>query len=362
MENPAAIENTKEDSGLIKCLLFMVGNDIYGLEVNRIHEVIGYSQLIHLTRITIVNESVYGIINLRGKVIPVIDISVRLYNRNTEIRESTSIIVIEISDGNEDITVGVIVDGVRDVAKLPESDIVNLPEFGAKIRPEFINKIVKIDDLFAVMLNIDRLFNIDELCELTLFEANAGKLISMRSGIQEELTFNNDSAESRNDAEEIIEEHEFVTFSIGEEIYAIDMENIQEIMSITRMTRVPNTLQFMKGVINLRDSIVPVVDMRERCGFDYKEYDKFTPVLIIECDDLLIGLAIDSVNAVIKFPVDKIQYPPHYSAKIDSDFIEGMLQNNNKIIIILNIRKILSPEETSFISKNVFKEQEQING
>jgi purine-binding chemotaxis protein CheW len=362
MKNLSTIEESEVKSQFIKYLHFIVGNDSYGLKINQVKEVIESNQMSHLTRIPMVHESILGVVNLRGQIIPVIDLSMRLYNRKINITSRSSIVVVELSDSGEQVTVGAMIDSLVGVDNIYEDDIADAPEFGTKIRPEFIDKIVNIKDVLMVLLNIHEILNINELSELNSINVNFDKLLSMKALKEEKLGFKLDSKEQDEVTGEAGDEHIFVTLAIGDEIYGIDIKNIHEIINITKMSNIPNTLSFMRGVINLRGNVVPVVDMRERCGLELKEYNKKTPILIVEFNNLLIGLIIDSVYDVIKFPVSKIQHPPHYSAKIDSDFINGLLQLDNKLIIALNVNKILSPEERDLINNKDFFEEEKHNG
>jgi purine-binding chemotaxis protein CheW len=362
MDKSSITEENTAKSKFAKFLHFIVGNDSYGLDIGQVREVIECSQMSHLTRIPMVHESILGVINLRGQIIPVIDLSMRLYNRKIVITSKSSIIIVEVSNSGEQITVGAMVDSLKGVNNIFEKDIMEAPDFGTKIRVEFIDKIVNINDVIMVLVNLEELLNINELSELTSLNINFDKLQSMKAVKENELILSRESAEQDKTSGEIGDEHVFVTLAVGAEIYGIDITNIHEIINITKMTNIPNTLSFMKGVINLRGSAVPVVDMRERCGLKLKEYNKKTPILIVELNKLLIGLVIDSVYDVVKFPFSKIQYPPHYSAKINSDFIDGLLQLDDKTIITLNVNKILSPEEQDLINNKDFYKEEQYNG
>jgi purine-binding chemotaxis protein CheW len=362
MNNSSIVEERAAKSKFAKFLHFTVGKDSYGLDIGQVREVIECTQMNHLTRIPMVHESIVGVINLRGQIIPVIDVPMRLYSRKIVIMPKTSIIIVEISNSGEQIIIGAMVDSLKGVDNIFEKDIADAPDFGAKIRAEFIDKIVNIKDTVMVIVNLEELLNIDELSELTSLNINFDKLRSMKAVKEDELTLSRESAEQDKTSGEIGDEHVFVTLAIGTEIYGIDIINIHEIINITKLTNIPNTLSFMKGVISLRGNVVPVVDMRERCGLELKEYNKKTPILIVELNKLLIGLVIDSVYDVVKFPLSKIQYPPHYSAKISSDFIDGLLQLDDKTIIALNVNKILSPEEHDLINNKDFYKEEQQNG
>lgn len=141
------------------------------------------------------------------------------------------------------------------------------------------------------------------------------------------------------------EENQFVTFKIGSETYGVEVLKVQEIIGMTTITPVPNTMEFMKGVINLRGSVVPVIDMRIKFKMEEKEYDAFTVVVIVEVNNRLIGMIVDTVSDVVDIPINSIQDTPHFTAKIETDFIKGIGQIEENLVIILDVDHILTTDE-----------------
>ncbi|MCX8123260.1 MAG: chemotaxis protein CheW [Spirochaetes bacterium] len=142
---------------------------------------------------------------------------------------------------------------------------------------------------------------------------------------------------------------QFVTFVIGNETYGIEVLKVQEIIGMTHITHVPNTLPFMKGVINLRGSVVPVIDMRKKIGMEEMEYNAFTVIIITEVKGKLIGMIVDSVQDVVTIPVNKIQDTIHFTAHISTDYIKGIGQIDDNLVIILDVDKLLTSEELANI-------------
>ncbi len=146
-------------------------------------------------------------------------------------------------------------------------------------------------------------------------------------------------------------ERQFVTFLIEDETYGVGVEKVKEIIGMTDITRVPNTAYFMEGVINLRGTVVPVVDMRKKFEMEKKDYDANTVIIIVEVSERLIGMIVDSVSDVLNIPVNNIQDTPNFTAKIETDFILGICQIDNILIIILDSDKILSAEEIKTVDR-----------
>ena len=152
-----------------------------------------------------------------------------------------------------------------------------------------------------------------------------------------------------NQEDELTEEEQHVTFLIGEETYGVGVLKVQEIIGMTDITHVPNTVYFMEGVINLRGSVVPVVDMRKKFRMEEREYDSYTVIIIVEVKERLIGMIVDSVSDVLNIPVSSIQSTTHFDSKIETDFIKGIGQIDENLIIILDVDAILTDDELKSI-------------
>lgn len=154
-----------------------------------------------------------------------------------------------------------------------------------------------------------------------------------------------DASKSAQNGQLETEDNQFVTFLISGESYGVEVLCVSEILGMTDITPVPNTFNFMKGVINLRGEVVPVVDMRLKFGMEEKEYDSFTVIIIVEVRKRLIGMIVDAVSDVANIPVSSIQNTPHFTTRIETDFIRGIGQLGEQLIIILDVDKILTTEE-----------------
>ncbi|MBI9101495.1 MAG: chemotaxis protein CheW [Spirochaetales bacterium] len=143
--------------------------------------------------------------------------------------------------------------------------------------------------------------------------------------------------------------HQFLTFSLGSESYAVKVKNVREVLEVVPITHVPGMPAFMKGVLNLRGSVVPVIDLRKKFGMTEAVKTVDTSIIIMEIengeDTIQIGVFVDSVHAVIELLPDKIEPAPSMGINMKTGFIDGMCEYENKFLIILNINQILSTEE-----------------
>jgi purine-binding chemotaxis protein CheW len=149
--------------------------------------------------------------------------------------------------------------------------------------------------------------------------------------------------------------HQFLTFRVDEEIYAINVAYVREVLEFTSVTRVPRMPAFMRGIINLRGSVVPVIDLRIKFGLSKTEKTIDTSVVVTEMkvdnDFVVMGLLTDSVEEVIDLLPSNIEPPPRIGTKIESDFIQGMGKINDDFIIVLNIDRVLDAHELEYLAE-----------
>jgi purine-binding chemotaxis protein CheW len=138
---------------------------------------------------------------------------------------------------------------------------------------------------------------------------------------------------------------QLVTFKLGSEEFGVDILKVQEIIKMMNVTKIPNAPAFIEGVINLRGKIIPIVDLRKRLGFNDQEFDKSTRVIVVELDGLVLGFIVDSVSEVLRIPEDTIEPPPSMVAGIESEYIEGVGKLDDRLLILLELKKIFSSPE-----------------
>jgi purine-binding chemotaxis protein CheW len=144
-----------------------------------------------------------------------------------------------------------------------------------------------------------------------------------------------------------------LTFNLDEEVFAVDISKVREVLEYTAVTKVPQTPEFMKGVINLRGHVVPVVDLRLKFGMQEAEKTVNTCIIIVEVsvdqDTAVLGALADSVQEVHDFEHDQIEPPPKIGTRLKTDFIKGMGKRNDQFIMILDIDKVFSTDELAIV-------------
>ena len=158
-------------------------------------------------------------------------------------------------------------------------------------------------------------------------------------------------------ATEIGESTQYLTFTLDEELFALDIAKVREVLDYTSITKVPQTPDFMRGVINLRGSVVPVVDMRSKFNMPLAETTVNTCIIIVEVeidgDGTVLGAMADSVQEVLELAPEQIEPPPRIGSKLKTDFIKGMGKRDDHFVIILDIDKVFSASELSLVEESL---------
>lgn len=144
---------------------------------------------------------------------------------------------------------------------------------------------------------------------------------------------------------------QYLTFALGQEEYGVDILKVQEIKGYTPATPIPNTPVYIKGVMNLRGTIIPVVDLRSKLSLKETDYNQFTVIIVVMVGSKVVGLIVDAVSDVLNIPKQDIQAPPDFGSQVDVHFINGMAKAGEKIVMLLDIDKVLNEEELAAIEK-----------
>lgn len=151
------------------------------------------------------------------------------------------------------------------------------------------------------------------------------------------------------------EQQQYLTFQLGDEMFAIGILSIREIIEYGFVTEVPMTPPFIRGVINLRGAVVPVLDLAVRFGHHAREITKRTCIVIVDIEtdkgSHEIGVVVDAVNEVLEIAHGDIEPPPEFGARIRSDFIKGMGKINGKFVIILEVNRVLAVDEVAILGQ-----------
>jgi purine-binding chemotaxis protein CheW len=138
------------------------------------------------------------------------------------------------------------------------------------------------------------------------------------------------------------EGNQFLTFCLGDELYGIDILRVKEIKGYTAITKIPNMPSHIKGVLNLRGTIVPIIELRTKFGMATIDYTAFTVIIVVVVRDRIMGLVVDSVSDVVNIDKRDIHLPPEFGEKVDVSFLNGIGNSGGKLIALLEMERLLS--------------------
>jgi purine-binding chemotaxis protein CheW len=138
---------------------------------------------------------------------------------------------------------------------------------------------------------------------------------------------------------------EYLTYRVGTEDYGVDIQKVQEIRSYEQPTRIPGAPECVKGVVNLRGTIVPIVDMRIKFNLGAAEYNEFTVAIILNVADRVVGMVVDSVSDVVQLSGEQIRSAPDFSSTFDTKYIIGLGALEERMLILVDIEKLMSGQD-----------------
>ncbi|ANB03073.1 chemotaxis protein CheW [Ectothiorhodospira sp. BSL-9] len=144
---------------------------------------------------------------------------------------------------------------------------------------------------------------------------------------------------------------EYLTFTLGDEEYGIDILNVQEIRGYDAVTKIANSPDYIKGVINMRGVIVPIIDMRLKFHLGQVEYNQFTVVIILNISGRVIGMVVDGVSDVVALKGEQIRPAPEFGAVLDTAYIDGLATLDERMVIVVDIEKLMTSGDMGLVDR-----------
>ncbi|OFC69873.1 chemotaxis protein CheW [Alteromonas confluentis] len=150
---------------------------------------------------------------------------------------------------------------------------------------------------------------------------------------------------------------EYLSFILSDEHYALDITSVKEIRGYEKVTPIANAPAFIKGVLNLRGDIVPIIDLRIKFNIPNPTYNEFTIVIMLHVHNRVIGIVVDGVSDVVRLTEDEVRPPPDFGVIFDSRFLKGLATVDDRMIILVNIEQLISSGELGLVDKTLAKEE-----
>lgn len=302
----------------------------FGLDIDRVQEIT------HRSDVTPVPGSpsfILGVINLRGLIIPVIDSRVRFHMAPQEPTAKTRIIVLRLGSG----PTGLQVDSVAEVVRLEDNAVRETPPLVAGIRAEYLAGMVTVGTRLITLIHLDKLLDSSEL--------------SRRAEL-EDLSLGSGFAGDEGVEEEAVEDgRPFVTFRLGAESFGIALHQVEEIVELPQVTKVPDAPDYVLGVICLRDQVMPLIDLSEILSIEQGSAErKREMVVLLSFGSARIGVVVDEIEEIIRILDDQILPPPQTLSEAEREHLEGILVHPGRMVSLINVLKIITGDDQEKIA------------
>ncbi len=311
----------------MQLVTFLLGQESYGLNIMHVQEII------RTPAITVIPQApdyVEGVANLRGNILPVVDTRVKFGMEKVGRDISSRVIVVDVR-GKQ---VGLSVDSVAEVLRVESRQIEAAPAMSSEGETEAISGMVKVGDGKKIVM----ILQAENVCSID------------RNGRSEHVNIR--AAKNLVQDEKKIEEVQLVSFLLGKEEFALEIEHVREIIRYPEIVKVPNVPAYVSGVISLRDALMPIIDLRIKLDTGNNEISDSTRVIVVDVNKIRIGLVVDRVYEVTRISKDSILPPPQALSNAAGDRLQGIarLEGGKRIIMLLDPRDIMTREELQEIS------------
>jgi purine-binding chemotaxis protein CheW len=331
-----AADDAEDDlADTLELVSFAVDGQEYALPIDQVQEIVQAPESV--SRVPNAGERVLGVMDLRGRLLPVLSMR-RVFGLSvTDLEPQNRIVVVSLDDA----VVGVVMDTVREVLRVPHDLVAPLPDVVAAAgRSTEVESVCRLDDgkRLVSVLSLERMFDAAavraELAEhLAAAEDAAGDAVASEEGDEMEL-----ADDGRGD------EELFVVFRLDGEEYAVDVDTVQEIIRVPEtLIRVPKTYEFVDGLVNLRGTVLPVVDLRTRLGLPRAEHDEQQRIVVLILGGVRTGFVVDSVAEVARVAKSVLEPAPELSEE-QSRLVSRVanLPDDNRMLLLVQSDQLLA--------------------
>jgi len=324
---------------------FGVGTETYGIGIEDVRQIIRVPKI---TRVPRMPDYVLGMTNLRGEVLPLVDLSMRMgYDHPCDHGEDTRVIVVE----KKGIVTGLIVESVNEVKSTEVHDIDKFPEIlNAGVDKKYISGILKVgsgDDV-----SIIQIINTDEVIDI---EA-ASKQMEQNGAL---VNVNKNAEEAHGG---VINERRFISFDVTTQEYAIEIHKINEIIWMPEVTSVPGLPKYVLGIFSLRGQVIPLLSLHSKFGMVLEKDDETTRVVIVDIGNVMVAFAADKVNAVLSVDESLIELPPKVYEDDESEISAILkLEEGKRLVMVLEPENLVDDAELEALKQVSEQSMEKMN-
>lgn len=332
-ETGEVAEDDSDDT--LELVSFAVDGQEYALPIDQVQEIVQAPEAV--SHVPNAGPRVLGVMDLRGRLLPVVSLRSIFKMPVTDLQPQNRIVVVSLDGG----IVGVVMDTVREVLRVPQDLVADLPDFMARSgRSTEVDSVCRLDSgkRLVSVLSVDKMFSSEALREqlagIDTGDASPDEEVGVAAGV----------ADEHDGDDELL-----VVFRLDDEEYCVDIDAVQEIIRVPEaLIRVPKTLDFVEGLVNLRGAVLPVVDLRTRLGIDRAERDERQRIVVLIIDGLRTGFIVDSVAEVLRVSRSALEPAPELSeeqARLVSQVAN--LAETQRMLMLLEPDHLLAADQVS---------------
>jgi purine-binding chemotaxis protein CheW len=336
-----SIESAVDETQLVS---FEVADQEYAFPIEEVQEIVQLPE--HVTEVPNTAAHVLGVITLRNRLLPLVSLREMFGLPPAEAREANKVVVVSLGEGTG-TSVGVVMDSIKEVLRVGRSAIDAMPSLLSQNRElDDIPSICRLDDgkRLVSILSAGQMFSVDEVRKLVGGDAKGNEAMADRVAHDEAII-----ATGADDDEE-----QFVVFRLMNEEYGVPIDSVQEIVRVPEeLTKVPKTPAFIEGVINLRGSVLPVVDQRRRFGLAGIERNDRQRIMVFTIAGVQTGCIVDSVSEVMRIGARFLDGAPKLSAE-QQKLIRRVanLEKQKRMILLLDVNQLLNVKELDALKES----------
>lgn len=304
----------------------------FGLDIDRVKEI---TPKIDICPVPGSPSFILGVINLRGMIIPVIDARKRFHLPAAEATSRTRIMVLDLAGE----ATGLQVDAVSEVVHLEDFTLRETPPLVAGIQAEYLAGMVTVGKRLITLIHLMKLLDSHEFSEREALKMDA---LSATAGI---------GGDMGQEAAEITEEPSYVTFALARESFGIALEQVEEIIEVPEITKVPDAPEYVLGVICLRDQVMPLVDLGQILSVEGNEAGRVHEmVVIVAFGSAIIGVVVDSIQEILRVAKQQILPAPQTLSETETEHLEGVVLRGERMVALINVLKIITGDDQEKIA------------
>jgi len=304
----------------------------FGLDIDRVQEITPRSDI---TPVPGAPSFVLGVINLRGTIIPVLDSRLRFHLAPAEPTSKTRIIIMNLAGQGT----GLQVDAVSEVVRLEDLTIRETPPLVAGVRSDYLAGMVTVGNRLITLIDLDKILDSSEFSQRELLlESNTATPAFGVGGVE--------------NAEELaVEEHPYVTFALGQESFGINLQQVEEIIELPTVTKVPDAPSYVLGVICLRDQVLPLLDFIQMLRVqDADQIRQREMVILLNFGEAKLGIAVDGIQEIIRLREEEILPPPQTLSETEASKFEGVVVRSDRMVSIIKVLNIIRGDDQAKIA------------